>query len=98
MFVTVEAAQANAGRQAIELLHPQLAIVVDRVEVAIDDVANTTLTGIDPHRGAITQHRQHTVAAHRDALGLVELHAVVAQAALAETQAGLLAFFDDESS
>lgn len=98
MFIAVETAQADPGGQAIQLLHPQLAIVVDRIEVAIDDVANGAFAGIDPDRGAIAQHRQHTIAPHRDALGLIELHAVVPQAALAEAQAGALAFLDDESS
>ncbi|MNP38162.1 hypothetical protein D3C76_1316560 [compost metagenome] len=98
MFIAVEAAQAYAGRQAIQLFHPQLTIVIDGVQVAIDDIADATLAGVDAHRGAIAQHRQHAVATHGDAFGLVELHAVVTQAALAEAQAGLLAFFDDESS
>ncbi|MNJ29439.1 hypothetical protein D3C77_240060 [compost metagenome] len=98
MLVAVEAAQANAGRQAIELLHPQLAVVVDGIQIAVDDIADAALAGIDADRGAITQYRQHAVAAHRHALGLIELHTIVTQAALAETQAGLLAFFDDESS
>ncbi len=98
VLVAVEAAQANPGGQAIQLLHSQLAVVVDGVEVAIDDVADRAFAGIDPDRGPIAQHRQHAVAPHRDALGLIELHAVVPQAALAEAQAGALAFLDDESS
>ena len=32
MLITVEAAQADAGGQAIKLLHPQLAVVIDGVE------------------------------------------------------------------
>lgn len=98
VFIAIEAAQANTGGQAVDLLHAQLAVVVDGVEVAIDDVADGALARVDPNRRAITQYRQHAVAAHGHTLGLVELHAVVAQAALAEAQAGLLAFLDDESS
>lgn len=98
MLIAVEAAQANPGGQAIQLLHSQLAIMVDRIQVAIDDIADGTLAGIDPDRCTIAQHRQHTVAPHRDAFGLIELHAVVPQAALAEAQAGALALLDDESS
>ena len=98
MFIAIEAAQAYAGRQAIKLFHPQLAVVVNRVKVAIDDIADPALAGINADGGAITQYRQHTVAAHRHAFGLIELHTVMAQAALAEAQAGALALFDDESS
>ena len=98
MFIAIETAQANAGGQAIELLHPQLTVVVDRIKVAIDDVANPALAGIDTNRGTVTQDRQHAVAAHGDAFGLVELHPVVAQAALAKAQARAFALFDNESS
>ena len=40
VFIAIETAQANSGRQAIKLFHPQLTVVVDGVEVAINDVAN----------------------------------------------------------
>lgn len=98
VLIAIETAQANPGRQAVELFHPQLAIVIDGIQVAIDDVANAALARIHPNRRAVAQHRQHTVATHCHAFGLVELHTVVAKAALAEPQAGLLAFLDDESS
>ncbi|CNK68255.1 Uncharacterised protein [Mycobacterium tuberculosis] len=98
MLVAIETAQANPGRQAIELFHPQLAVVIDCVQVAIDDIANAALAGIHPNRRAITQYRQHTIATYGHTLGLVKLHTVMPQAALAESQAGLLAFLDDESS
>lgn len=98
VFITVEAAQANTGRQAVELFNPQLAVVIDGIQVAIHDIANAALAGIHPYRGAVAQYRQHTVATYRHAFGLVELHTIMPQAALAEPQAGLLAFLDDESS
>ncbi|MNG03355.1 hypothetical protein D3C84_864330 [compost metagenome] len=98
MFIAIEAAQANPRGQAIKLFNPQLAVVVDRIKVAIDDIADPALAGIDPYGGAVTQYRQHAVTTHRHAFGLVELHTVMAQAALAEAQARALAFFDDESS
>src|SRR5476651_580982 len=77
VFIAVEAAQANPRRQTIELFHPQLAVVINGIQVAINDVTNPALAGVNAYRCAITQHRQHTVAAHRDALGLVELHTVM---------------------
>ncbi|MCY1250265.1 hypothetical protein D9M72_638840 [compost metagenome] len=98
MLFAVKATQANPCRQPIQLFHSQLAVMIDGIEVAIDDIANPTLAGVDAHRGTVAQHRQHAVAAHRHAFGLVELHAVMPQAALAEAQAGALALFDDESS
>lgn len=87
MLIAIEAAQADTGGQAIKLLHPQLTVVVDRIKVAINDVANTAFSRVDPNRGTVAQHRQHAVAPHRHAFGLIELHAVMAQAALAEAQA-----------
>src|SRR5690606_33542223 len=48
VFVAVEAAQADARWQAIDLLHAQLAVVVDGIEVAIDDVADRAPAGVDP--------------------------------------------------
>lgn len=98
VLIAIEAAQTNAGRQTVELFHSQLAVVVDRIEVAIDDVANAAFARIHTNSGAIAQHRQHAVAAYRHTFGLVELHTVMAQAALAEPQARALALFDDESS
>ena len=98
MLVAVEAAQTNPGWQAIELFDPQLAIVIDGIQIAIDDIADAALARIDPDGCAIAQHWQHAVAAHRHTLGLVELHTIVSQAALSKTQAGFLAFLDDESS
>ncbi len=98
VFIPIEAAQANTGRQAIKLFHPQLAVVIDGIQVAINDVANPALARIHANGGAIAQHRQHTVAAHGHAFGLIELHTVMAQAALAEAQARAFAFFDNESS
>ena len=87
MLIAIEAAQTDTGRQAIKLLHPQLTVVVDRIKVAIDDVADPAFSRVDPDRGTVAQHRQHAVAPHRHAFGLVELHTVMAQAALAEAQA-----------
>ena len=98
MLVAIEAAQTNAGRQAVELLHAQLAVVIDCIEVAINDVADPTFARVHADGCAVTQHRQHAVAAYRHAFGLIELHTVMAQAALAETQARAFALFDDESS
>ena len=98
VFIAIETAQANSGRQAIKLFHPQLTVVVDGVEVAINDVANPALAGVNPNRGTVAQYRQHAVTTHGHAFGLVELHTVMAQAALAKAQAGAFALFDDESS
>ena len=98
MFVAVEAAQANPGRQAIQLFHPKLSVVIDCIKVAVNDIANPALAGIDPDRRSVTQYRQHAVAPHCHALSLIELNAVMAQATFAEAQARALAFFDDESS
>lgn len=98
MLIAVEAAQTDTGRQAIELFHPQLTVVVDRIKVAINDVADPAFAGIDADRGAVAQHRQHAVAPYCHAFGLIELHTVMAQTALAEAQARALALFDDESS
>lgn len=97
MLITIEAAQADPRRQAIELFDPQLAVVVDGIQITIHDIADPALARIHPHRRP-AQHRQHAVAAYRHTLGLVELHTVMPQAALAEPQAGFLAFLDDESS
>ncbi len=71
MLITIKAAQTNPGRQAVELFNPQLPVVIDGIQVAIHDIANATLTGIHPDRRAIAQYRQHTVATHRYAFGLV---------------------------
>lgn len=98
VLIAIEAAQTNAGRQTVELLHPQLTVVVDRIQVAINDVANAALARVHTDGGAITQHRQHAVAAYGHAFGLIELHTVMAQAALAEAQTRAFALFDDESS
>src|SRR5471032_254728 len=98
VLVAIEAAQADTGGQAIQLFHPQLAVMVDRIEVAVDDVTNGALASIHAHCGAVAQHWQHAVAAYSHAFGLVELHTIVTQTAFAEAQAGALAFFDDESS
>ncbi len=98
VLIAIEAAQTNAGRQTVELFHSQLTVVVDRIKVAIDDVANAALARVHTDGGAIAQHRQHAVAAYCHAFGLVELHTVMAQAALAEAQARAFALFDDESS
>ncbi|MNH23670.1 hypothetical protein D3C79_835770 [compost metagenome] len=98
MFVAIEAAQANTGGQPIHLLHPQLTIVVDGVEITIDDVTDRTLAGVYPDRRPVAQYRQHAVAANGHALGLIELHTIMAQAAFAKAQASTLAFLDDESS
>jgi len=98
VLIAIEATQTNAGRQTVELFHSQLTVVVDRIKVAIDDVANAALARIHTDGGAIAQHRQHAVAAYCHAFGLVELHTVMAQAALAEAQARAFALFDDESS
>ncbi|MNN42660.1 hypothetical protein D3C81_1568560 [compost metagenome] len=72
--------------------------MIDCIKVAVNDIANAALAGIDPDRGAVAQHRQHAVAPHCHAFGLVELHAVMAQAPLAEAQARALALLDNESS
>ncbi|MNE60805.1 hypothetical protein D3C80_1559760 [compost metagenome] len=72
--------------------------MVNGIQVTVDNVADCALRCIHPDRGAIAQHRQHAIAAYCHALGLVKLHTVVAQAALAETQTGALAFFNDKSS
>src|SRR5690606_3561725 len=98
VLIAIEAAQADASGQSVELLHTQLAVVIDGIEVTIDDVANRALAGVDPDRSAIAQHWQHAVATHGHTFGLVELHAVVAQATLAEAQPCPLAFLDDKSS
>lgn len=57
VFVAIEAAQADTRGQPINLLHAQLAIVVDGVEIAIDDVTDRALAGIDTDRRPISQHR-----------------------------------------
>ncbi|MNF17467.1 hypothetical protein D3C80_2209930 [compost metagenome] len=40
MLIAVEAAQPNPGGQAVDLLHPQLAVMVDGIKVAVDDVTD----------------------------------------------------------
>jgi len=64
---------ADPGGQSIKLFHPQLAVVIDRIKVAINDVANPALAGIDPDRGPVAQHRQHAVTTHGHAFCLVPL-------------------------
>lgn len=39
VLVTVEAAQAEPSRDAVNLLHAKLAIVIDGVHLAVDDIA-----------------------------------------------------------
>ena len=62
MLIAIEAAQANPRRQAIKLFNPQLAVVVDGIQVAIDDIADPAFAGIDAHSGAVAQYWQHAVA------------------------------------
>ena len=97
VFIPVEAAQTNPACQTIELLYPQLTVVIDRIQITVDDLIEHALACIDANRCPIAQHRQHAVAAHCHALCLVKLHAIVAQAALAKTQPGTLALFNGKA-
>ncbi|MNJ55828.1 hypothetical protein D3C77_513470 [compost metagenome] len=86
MFVTIEAAQPDAAWQTIDLFHPKLAVVIDCVEIAISDVTDRILSGVNAYSGAVAQDWKHAVSAYGYAIGFVELDAVFTQALLRKPQ------------
>ncbi|MCY1306045.1 hypothetical protein D9M70_558780 [compost metagenome] len=94
MFVAIEAAQTDAAAwQAIGLLHAELAAVIDRVEVAIDDAG---VADVDADGRAILQDGLHAVAGDGHAPRIGRVNALIPQAVLAEAQLALGADLDRE--
>lgn len=94
MLISVEAAQTNSERNAIDLLHAKLAVMVDGVHFAVDDIAQRVFPHVHAYSSAVAQHGHHTVAANLYTLRIAELDAVMAQVLFIEAQTGVGAFLN----
>jgi len=98
VFVAVEASKPDPGRKPENLLNAELAVVINGIEIAANDVAEARFAEVYADGGAVAQHWNHAVAANRNAFSLIKLNAVIAKVFLAKAKALALILLNYKSS